>query len=121
MLLLLPPPTEQVDTLIPKHWEAVQQAVGMAGRSLEESMTRLAADPPCMPAVGFIIKNLVNLDERDEFIQSGTSAASASAAMMLINFDRVRRVGMVVDIVRKSQRVSRTFDTCPALHRFSAL
>jgi hypothetical protein len=108
--------------------------VGMAGRSLEAAMAELTADPPCMPAVGFIIKNLVNLDERPEFVQGGDGTASASAAdgrssgaaplppatgpsfkppppppPSLVNFDRVRRVGAVVAVVRAAQAVPYPF------------
>ena len=43
------------------HWEAVQHAVGTAGRSLEQTMAQLTRDPPFMPPVGFVAKNLVRL------------------------------------------------------------
>jgi hypothetical protein len=122
----------QVEQLIPRHWEAVQHAVGMAGRSLEQTMAQLTADPPCMPAVGFIIKNLVNLEEREEFSRSPGATMMASQQQplpppedgspappppppppALVNFERVRSVGAVLEMVRACQRVPYPFaDKC---------
>ena len=112
------------------------QKVGMAGRSLEAAMAELTADPPCMPAVGFIIKNLVNLDERPEFVEGSTSTSTSSSGgdrasrasadgkeaenggappppppslPSLVNFDRIRRIGAVFNVVTTAQRVPYPF------------
>jgi hypothetical protein len=103
-----------VELLVPSCWEAVQHKLGIAGRSLGQTLGNLVTEPPVMPALGHIIKQIESFEDEAEFLVASsvdstpdTSKPPPPPPPMLINFDRVRRIGTVINVVRTSQMVIR--------------
>lgn len=65
----------EVEKTIPKHYEAMKHAVGLAGRGLESTLNQLMSEPPYMPLMGYIFKVLINQGEIDSFIESESTAS----------------------------------------------
>ena len=97
----------EVERIYPGHFEALQRMLNPGeqrnsksiDRQAEYSLIKLSSDPPCMPAMAYVVSSLKHLGKKDSWF----SDYPADDAVGLINFDRMRRSARVLDIVVKSQ------------------
>jgi hypothetical protein len=83
-----------VEDKIPRKWMSLKSYVGIGGKNLEK--IQLSARSPYIPVISSILKHLININEEPSYIvtHAGSDAGECDE-MRLINFNKIRKSGMV--------------------------